>query len=252
MTTRTHFRDGSLPTTIELTDEIIVREIAHMGSDATIAAAAKVSTDPEESRRLETIEDTDGLYGLIRYLVKQRHTSPLEHCVVTVYAEAPIFVFREWHRHRIFSYSEMSGRYTQLMPKFWIPQLDRKILPVENYKAARPVFREGSDDEMAQLRADLADAYQHSWDTYEVLLADGIAKEIARAPLPVATFSKMWATTNLHSWLHFLSLRTHRDDAAYVSYPQAEIEQAADQVEAILAARFPLALRAFNETGRNF
>jgi len=237
---------------ITVSDEIIVREIGHLGGDHWIAAAAKVSTDPEEARRLETVEDSEGLYGLIKYLAKSKHTSPFGHCALTVYAEAPIFVFREWHRHRIGNYSEMSGRYTELLPKFWVPREDRKILPVKMYKASRPMFEEGTKEEGENLRKCLISSYESSWESYQTLLSAGIAKEVARAVLPTAIFSKMWASTNLHAWLHFLSLRTHRADATYVSYPQAEIEQAADKVEKILETHFPLALRAFNETGRSF
>jgi thymidylate synthase (FAD) len=239
-------------TLIELTDEIIIRKIQVWGGDHMIAAAAKVSTDPEQSRILEDIEETDGLFGLIRYLAKQRHTSPFEHCGATFYVEAPIFVFREWHRHRIASYSEMSGRYTKLMPKFWIPRIDRPLVPVENYKAARPVFGTASANTHANVKSIMYESYQTAWNAYEAMLMTDIAKEVARAPLPVAIYSKMWATTNLHSWLHFLSLRTHNPTALFVSFPQFEINEAANYIEAILAESFPLALRAFNETGRSF
>jgi thymidylate synthase (FAD) len=237
---------------IELTSEITVRLIQHMGSDQMIAAAAKVSTSPEEARALETVESSEGLYGLIRYLAKLRHTSPFEHSAITFYVEAPIFVFREWHRHRIASYSEMSGRYTELLPKFWVPRASRNLIPVPGYKAARPIFGPAPSALRAEVQESLGDSYAHAWETYQSLLAQNIAKEVARACLPVAVFSKMWVTANLHSWLHFLSLRVHDPNAQFVSYPQAEIEQAAVQVEAVLTSLFPLALRAFNETGRSF
>ncbi len=230
--------------------DITVRDIQQMGGDHMIVAAAKVSVAGEEAEKFATATAKDN-YGLINYLVKQRHGTPFEHGSLTFFVHAPIFVWREWHRHRIgFSYNEESGRYKQLDPTFWIPPRDRKFMPTEDYKAARPTFQAGSDEDYDWLVKDLKAGYRNAYKRYEKRLERGIAKEVARVGLPVGIYSSCWVTCNPRSLMSFLSLRTHEPTATFVSYPQREIEVGAIAAEKIFSQGWPLTYKSFCENGR--
>lgn len=231
---------------IELKERIEVELVQHAGDDLAIVRAAKVCTslDPVDAA------DTPAHAGLINYLMKHRHGSPFEHASMTFHVRAPIFVFREWHRHRIgWSYNEESARYKQLAPVFWIPPDDRAIRQAPGFKSARPTFV--ADEATVRLsREALVASYSLAYENYVAQLAGGVAREVARACLPVGIYSSMFATCNPRSLMHFLSLRTHRPDAHFVSYPQAEIQQAAALMEAAFNRLFPLTWQAFESNGR--
>ncbi len=236
---------------IKFTSEIDVRLIQQMGGDHMIVAAAKVSTSGEEAVQFANKEATDANFGLINYLIKFRHGSPFEHSALTFFVHAPIFVWREWHRHRIgFSFNEESGRYKQLEPVFWIPPTERKLVPVAEFKPARPAFQQADEDTYNWLVEDLMAGYRDAYERYEKRLSRGIAKEVARAGLPVGIYSSCWVTCNPRSLMAFLSLRTHEPGATFVSYPQAEIEVAARVAEDFLSKGWPLAYKAFCQNGR--
>lgn len=233
------------------TSVINVRLIQCVGGDHSIVAAAKVSTCGEEALDYADPQCAKANAGLINFLMKHRHGVPFEHSSLTFFVHAPIFVWREWHRHRIgFSYSEASGRYRELEPIFWIPSPDRKFVPVEGYKPARPQFQAGTKEEYDWLVQDLRAGYEDAYARYQDRLNRGYAKEVARAGLPVAIYSSCWVTTNPRSLMAFLSLRTHNPDATFVSYPQAEIEQAALVAERIFADGWPITYQAFCSNGR--
>lgn len=231
-----------------MTDQITVRLVQHCGDDGMLAAAARVSTQGESSG---DVMGSDELAGLLRYLMKHRHGTPFEHGSMTFFVHAPIFVFREWHRHRVgFSYNEESARYRPLKPVFWQPRPDRKLMVRPGSKSARPEFDPGTMEQHAIVSQTLRPGYRQAYRIYQYMLNEGVAREVARAVLPVGIYSSMWVTCNPRSLMHFLSLRTHREDAAFVSYPQAEIEQAAVQMERQAAQFWPVTLRLFNELGR--
>ena len=234
---------------IQLKSEIEVKLIQKMGGDSMVCAAAKVSTSGEDALLLV---DEEANFGLINYLMKHRHGTPFEHASLTFFVHAPIFVWREWHRHRVgFSYNEESGRYKQLNPVFWIPKRERKLIPEPGYKSARPKFVEAPLEVYENLVFNLEKSYEASYEKYSYLLTQDIAKEVARAVLPVAIFSSCWVTTNPRALMHFLSLRTHEPEGArFISYPQAEIEQAARGCEEILKEGWPLVYKAWVENGR--
>jgi len=168
--------------------------------------------------------------------------------------KAPIFVFREFHRHRIgFSYNEMSGRYTELLPEFYIPSEDRPL--VQQGRAGAYEFVAGSHDQWRDMRASMENAYYVAWGEYQDMLHDGVAKEVARMVLPVGIFSQMIVTCNARSLMSFLSLRTKNPGSAFPSYPQAEIEMVADQMgadqmEAAWENLMPVTAAAFTANGR--
>ena len=218
-----------------------VKYIEHLGSDQAIAQAARVSTVGEN-------ESTE-YKGLLNYLMRERHGSPWEMAVVKFYIKAPIFVFREFHRHRMASYNERSGRYSELKDEFWYPTPDRIL--VNSGSSAKPEFTGEPDTELHYLViGELYHAYEVAWDAYQKLLGAGVANEVARAVLPVGIYSEMYATMNLRSIFNFLSLRTHNPDAVHVSRPQREIEIIAEQMEKVVEGLFPVALETFNKYGR--
>lgn len=245
--------NGLKPVTVSITlsSVITVRKVQSMGGDHMVAAAARVSTSGEKAFEFADPDKQTEISGLINYLMAHRHGTPFEHGAITFFVHAPIFVWREWHRHRIgFSYNEESARYKQLDPEFWIPPADRKLLPADGHTSARPTFQQGTAEQHAAICDALRHSYSVAYQTYQDLLNAGYAKEVARACLPVAIYSSCWVTCNPRSLMAFLSLRTHEPDAKFVSYPQAEIETAARACEQILAEGWPLTYAAFVKNGR--
>lgn len=236
---------------IKTTDKIEVELIQSMGGDYMVVAAAKVSTNGREARKLVN-QSADESYGLINYLMKHRHGTPFEHSGLSFFVHAPIFVWREWHRHRIgFSYNEESGRYKKLDPLFYLPPRDRMMMKVDGWKPGRPKFTPCEDDAVFEaLCTNLHASYRIAYKTYEANLALGVDPGLARDCLPVGIYSGCWVTCNPRSLMAFLSLRTHEPEAKFVSYPLYEIEVAARAAERIFAKGWPLSYRAFCENGR--
>lgn len=236
--------------TIRFTSEITVRLIDKAGGDHMIVAAARVSTAAEEALKYVSSDPTES-YGLIRYLMQHRHGTPFEHGMLTFFVHAPIFVWREWHRHRVQSFNEESARYKQLEPVFYLPPRDRPMMKVEGWKPGRPKFLPCEDEATyGELCDNLRDAYELAYDKYVENLALGIDPGLARDCLPVGIYSSCWVTMNPRSLMAFLSLRTHAADAKFVSYPLYEIEQAARACEALFEQHWPLTYQAFQECGR--
>lgn len=187
--------------------------------------------------------------GLINMLTRDRHGSPFEHVGITVYVKAPIFVFREWHRHRIASYNEMSGRYTKLLPEFYIPKASRPLLQVG--KPGAYTFEPGTEAQHLAVVENIKKNSADSWRRYEYLLGLDVAKEIARAVLPVNIYSRMYCTMNIRALTNFLSLRTQSPEhAIFSSFPQQEISYGADKLERIFADKFPWTHEAWDRNGR--
>jgi len=236
---------------IETTSQITVNLHSSMGSDASVIQAARVSTVGEECLEAEPGEHA----GLINYLMKHRHGTPFEHNSVTFFVKAPIFVWREWHRHRIgFSYNEESARYKVLEPLFYLPQPGRPMFKVDGWKPGRPKFTSAEHpDETAkvfELSSNLYEVYRHGYAAYLRNLELGIDPGLARDCLPVGIYSSCWVTCNARSLMAFLSLRTHEPTADRVSYPLYEIEVAARKCEDHFASLFPLTHAAWNANGR--
>jgi thymidylate synthase (FAD) len=231
----------------EFRSDFTVEYVQHSGNDEMIAHAAMVSTGKSRS----TTKMPDGkLNGLLNALMSKRHGTPFEHNSITFFIEAPIFVFREWHRHRVpWSYNEASARYMKRMkPVFWMPPIDRPM--VKEGKPMEPRFVPGTDDQVTETLSSLEVAYLDSWHHYSDILKSGVANEVARAALPFGLYSSMYATSNLRGVMHFLALRTHEPEAKFVSHPLIEIDQCARKVEEIATKLFPVSMRLFNENGR--
>jgi thymidylate synthase (FAD) len=232
-------------TDIRLTSEITVEEIQHVGSDAVLVAAARVSTLGWKSLPEEES------YGLIKFLMSNRHGTPFEHGSLTVRVHAPIKVWREWHRHRIgWGFNEESGRYKQLDPLFYIPPRERPMIRPEGFKSARPAFDTPTEEEYEEALHILEAGYSNAYSCYEKLLALQVDRGLARDVLGVGIYSACYCTANPRSIMHFLELRTDHPEAKRPSKPLYEIRLAADQLETIFARHWPLTHRAWVEHGR--
>jgi thymidylate synthase (FAD) len=216
-------------------------------SDADVIWAARVSTAGETS--LEDVgSDPERSKGLINYLARERHGSPFEHTSMTFFVSAPIFVFREFMRHRIASYNEESGRYRELSPVFYIPDQSRKLIQIG--KTGAYDFVDGTSDQFSGSVAAMKRAYEAAYVEYKNMLDLGIAREVARTVLPVGLYSSMYVTMNARALMNFLSLRTKHEGSHFPSYPQREIEMVAEKMEEIWAELMPLTYAAFNSGGR--
>ena len=236
-----------------MSDEIIFREdmsvelVKSSASDADVVWAARVSTAGDKS--LEDVGvDASKSEGLINYLARERHGSPFEHTSMTFFVSAPIFVFREFMRHRIASYNEESGRYRELKPVFYVPSKDRKLVQIG--KAGSYTFVEGTSEQYEITVASIKETCQLAYENYQKMLIAGVAREVARAVLPVTLYSSMYVTMNARALMNFLSLRTARDGSHFPSYPQREIEMVAEKMEAHFAKLMPITYGAFEKSGR--
>jgi thymidylate synthase (FAD) len=228
-------------------DDVSVELIKASASDADVIWAARVSTAGEQSMD-EIGEDPARSAGLINYLARERHGSPFEHTSMTFFISAPIFVFREFMRHRIASYNEESGRYRELKPVFYVPNQDRNLIQIG--KTGAYEFVPGTQEQFDLTVEAMKDAYVVAYESYKKMLDAGIAREVARAVLPVATYSSMYVTMNARALMNFLSLRTAREGSHFPSYPQREIEMVAEKMEAEFAKLMPLTYAAFEKSGR--
>jgi thymidylate synthase (FAD) len=239
--------EGTDVPNIEFRSDVTVELVRSSAHDSDVLFAARVSTKGEQS--LEDVEaDAERSKGLINFLMRSRHGTPYEHNSMTFYVHAPIFVFREHMRHRIASYNEESGRYRELQPVFYVPGPDRKL--VQEGKPGHYTFVEGTADQHALVDAETRRVCTEAYAAYRRILAAGVAREVARIVLPVTIYSSMYVTFNARSLMNFLSLRTRRDDAAFPSFPQREIEMVAEQMEAHWERLMPLSHAAFEANGR--
>jgi thymidylate synthase (FAD) len=228
-------------------DDMTVELVKASASDSDVIWAARVSTAGDKS--LEDVNsDATKAEGLINYLARERHGSPFEHTSMTFFISAPIFVFREFMRHRIASYNEESGRYRELKPVFYIPSKERKLIQVG--KTGAYTFVDGTPEQFDITVTAMKEAYIVAYDSYQKMLEAGVAREVARAVLPVATYSSMYVTMNARALMNFLSLRTAREGSHFPSYPQREIEMVAEKMEAEFAKLMPLTYGAFEKSGR--
>ncbi|MBQ0830929.1 FAD-dependent thymidylate synthase [Streptomyces tagetis] len=233
---------------IDLRSDVTVELVKNSATDSDVLFAARVSTLGEQSLA-ELDKDPERSKGLINYLMRDRHGSPFEHNSMTFLISAPIFVFREFMRHRVgWSYNEESGRYRELQPVFYVPDTSRKL--VQQGRPGKYVFVEGTAEQHELVSRSMEESYLQAYRTYRTMLAGGVAREVARSVLPVGLYSSMYATCNARSLMHFLGLRTQHELAQVPSFPQREIEMVGERMEAEWARLMPLTHAAFNANGR--
>ncbi|MEK9577861.1 MAG: FAD-dependent thymidylate synthase [Aquiluna sp.] len=236
---------------IEFRSDVTVELVRHSAQDADVLFAARVSTQGEQT--LESARQSDADVekrdrGLINYLMRDRHGSPFEHNSMTFYVQAPIFVFREFMRHRIASYNEESGRYRELRPVFYVPNEDRKLIQVG--KPGAYDFVDGSAEQFALVQQETMSVTRAAYEAYQRMLEAGVAREVARIVLPLNIYSSMYVTMNARSLMNFLSLRTKREGTHFPSFPQREIEMVAEKMEELWKPLMPMTAETFDQNGR--
>lgn len=214
---------------INVLDHGFVRLVDHMGDDLSIVRAARVSYDAAWRTGKNEGSDT----RLINYLWRNQHTTPFEAVEFQFEVKAPIFIFRQWHRHRTWSYNELSARYRELPEEFYVPHPDVIGTQSKDNKQGRD-HAEPHYGASNLIKEHCAEAFR----TYHQLLEDDVPRELARSVLPVATYSHMFAKTNLRNLFHFLGLRC--DDHA-----QYEIREYANAMLKLIEPIVPVAVEAW-------
>ncbi|MFI6684944.1 FAD-dependent thymidylate synthase [Streptomyces sp. NPDC050485] len=227
-------------TEVRYRSDIDVELIDHMGGDHSIVRAARVSSGtagtPEKDR------------GLLNMLARDRHGSPFESVVLQFKVECPIFVAREWFRHRVSSFNETSGRYKVLEPEFYEPHGGRPMRQIG--QPGKYAFEEGAYEQKVQVKAAHKRLATWAWDEYTEMLDAGIAREVARNVLPLSLYTSFFWTVNLRSAMNFLSLRWAHEESTVPTFPLYEIQQGAMKVEEHAQAIAPIAMEMFNKHGR--
>jgi thymidylate synthase (FAD) len=216
--------------TIKVLDHGFVRLDGSMADDLSVVNGARVSF---AKRRTEM---TDAEEGLIRFLMRDRHGTPFEHNSFRFHIRCPIFVAREWFRHRIGSFNEFSMRYAKATDDFYVPEAEdvRSQVGKPGAYSFEPV-----DAELAErTRNDLREVYDHAYSTYEKLVEAGVARELARLAIPVGAYTEFYWTVNARALMNFVSLRN-------AETAQREIRRYAEAVETFFAQKMPVTHAAF-------
>lgn len=228
---------------IDVLDHGFVRLVDHMGSDISVVRAARVSYQAAWRAGEDTNSDTK----LIRYLWKNKHTSPFESVEFQFEVKAPIFVLRQWHRHRTWSYNELSGRYKEVPDEYYIPTADIVGTQDKDNKQIRditiltePQIQFARKQEIKAVK-DLCEA---TFGAYRLLLETGWPRELARIILPLNTYSHMFAKVNLLNLLKFLNLRLH-------THAQYEIRQYAEALVALITPIVPTTIEVWQREINN-
>jgi thymidylate synthase (FAD) len=221
--------------TIEVLDHGFVRLDDAMADDLSVVNAARVSF----ARRKEEMDDGDA--GLVRFLMRERHGTPFEHNSFRFHVRAPIFVAREWFRHRIGSYNEFSMRYAKASDEFYVPDFDDVRTQVG--KPGAYSFEPVSEEVAQATRDELASVYAAAYAAYERMVTAGVARELARAVMPVGAYTEFYWTVNARALMNFISLRA-------AETAQREIRRYADAVELLFAEHMPVTYEAFVSAGR--
>jgi thymidylate synthase (FAD) len=222
---------GSIP----VLDHGFVRLDEAMADDLSVVNGARVSF----ARHKTELDDSDA--GLIRFLMRERHGTPFEHNAFRFHIRAPIFVAREWFRHRIGSFNEFSMRYARATDEFYLPAPEDVRTQVG--KPGAYSFEPVPDDVAETTREELQQVYEAAYAAYERLVELGVARELARAALPVGAYTEFYWTVNARALMNFLSLRN-------AETAQREIRRYAEACERFLAERMPITYESFVASGR--
>ena len=213
---------------VQILDHGLLRLIDYMGGELAISRNARVSYDAEPRE-----EDR----GLIKYLLMNGHNTPFESTCITFEVKAPIFVFRQWHRHRTQSYNELSARYRQLPEEFWVPEAKDITKQSKDNKQMRT---DEQHPEAEEIQIAIIAANRASFQVYKQLIRDECPREIARSVLPVGTYSHMFTTANLYNWFRFCKERSHE-------HAQYEIRVFSDAILIMLGEIAPIATQVFRD-----
>lgn len=222
--------------TIDVLDHGSVKLVESWGSDERIIEAARMSTSGG-------FDGWEKDAKLLRFLWENKHATPFEMAGLIIEVQAPIFVFREWHRHRTQSYNEMSARYTPLPDVNYVPSIARLMINAggTNKQAGTVKGADALTEENAQTFVlALNTAYRNAEELYQFALTTGVPKELARVHLPVGRYSRMRASANLRNWLAFMTLRCAPN-------AQWEIRQYANAVAKLISEAFPRSFALWDE-----
>lgn len=220
---------------IKVLDHGEVALVEKMGSDLSIVRNARHSYNEADQAGVDQERDEK----LIRYLMNNGHNTPFESVTLTLYIKAPIFVIRQWHRHRTQSYNEISARYRKLPAEFYIPTPENVGIQSKHNKQMRDIEKTPKD---VQSALELMKKHNEvSFKVYDILLENEIPRELARTVLPLATYTCMFATMNLHNLFRFLGERLHE-------HAQWEIQQYAQAVLKLIGPVFPVTTKAFKDS----
>jgi thymidylate synthase (FAD) len=217
-------------TGIPVLDHGFVRLDAAMADDLSVVNGARVSF----ARRKEEMDESDE--GLIRFLMRHKHGTPFEHNAFRFHVRCPIFVAREWFRHRVGSFNEFSMRYARASDEFYVPEPEDVRTQVG--KPGAYSFEPVSDELAEQTRERLQEVYEAAYRAYEELVEAGVAREVARAALPVGAYTEFYWTVNARSLMNFVSLRNSET-------AQREIRRFAEACERFLEEQMPATYAAF-------
>ena len=216
----------------QVLDKGFVRLVDYYGSDSRIVQSARVSY----GEGTKTISQ-DG--ALIDYLLRHQHTSPFEQVVFTFHLKMPIFVARQWVRHRMARMNEVSGRYSIMKDEFYVPENSCISKQSTNNKQGRgEVFEE---KQAKEFQAEFIEGQQKAYELYKDMVEKGIAREIARINLPLALYTEFYWQMDLHNLFHFLKLRLD-------SHAQYEIRLYAEEILEIIKTVCPMAVNSFENT----
>jgi thymidylate synthase (FAD) len=216
--------------TIRVLDHGFVRLDGAMADDLSVVNGARVSF----ARRKTEMDSSDE--GLIRFLMRDRHGSPFEHNAFRFHVRCPIFVAREWFRHRIGSFNEFSMRYAKATDDFYVPEAADVRSQVG--KPGAYSFGPVSDELAERAREELQAVYEQAFEAYERLVEAGVARELARAVMPVGAYTQFYWTVNARALMNFVSLRNSE-------FAQLEIRRYAEAVEAFFGEQMPVTHAAF-------
>jgi thymidylate synthase (FAD) len=221
--------------TVRVLDHGFVRLDGAMADDLSVVNGARVSF----ARRKEEMDESDE--GLIRFLMRDRHGTPFEHNSFRFHIRAPLFVAREWMRHRVGSFNEFSLRYAKATDDFYVPEAEdvRSQVGKPGAYSFEPVSLEVAEETRERLQA----VYETAYETYQELVELGVARELARCALPVGAYTEFYWTVNARSLMNFLSLRN-------AETAQREIRRYAEACERFLERLMPVTYAAFVASGR--
>lgn len=216
-------------------DHGFVRLDGMMADDVSVVNAARVSF----GRKVEEMDESD--IGLIRFLMRERHGTPFEHNSFRFHVRCPIFVAREWFRHRIGSFNEFSGRYAEMSDDAYLP--DSEYVRSQVGKPGSYSFETLDPKDAHQALNAIQAAYYYTSRVYKDLLEQGVAKEVARIVLPVGTYTEFYWTVNARSLMNFLSLRT-------AGTAMREIRDYAGEIEKMFSENMPITYEAWVANGK--
>ena len=216
-------------------DHGFVRVIDYMGDDAAICQAARVSY----GKGTKSVQNDE---GLIRYLMRHWHSTPFEMCELKLHVKLPVFVARQWIRHRTANVNEYSARYSILDREFYIPSADQLAAQSSVNNQGRGEALTGAEAERVLdiLKSDAARCYDHYQDMISDDGQQGLARELARMNLPANIYTQWYWKVDLHNLLHFLRLRAD-------AHAQYEIRVYADEICKLVADWVPFAYKAFED-----